>query len=87
MLQSILTQLTNSITKFYPRGQTNAPFTANMSIGSKLPARVVIRLIWIRNNPGIQFDQTNLTHLYQVKDLYLAAYQDWTKDPLFANTS
>jgi hypothetical protein len=84
LLNTLLNSLKESIVKFFPPTQTKAPFTADMTVGSKLPARIVIRLIWIKDNPGVQFDKTNQTHLWQVRDLYESMRLDYTKDPLFA---
>ncbi len=80
----MLNSLKESITKFFPASLLNAPFTADMSVGGTLPARIVIRLVWIKDNPGVQFDKTNTTHLWQVRDLYESMKLDYTKDPLFA---
>ncbi len=84
ILNTILDSLKDSIIKFFPPSLLNAPFTANMYIGGSLPARIVIRLLWIKHNPDVQFDKTNTTHLWQVRDLYESMHLDYTKDPLFA---
>jgi hypothetical protein len=80
----MLNSLKESISKFFPPARLSAPFTADMHVGGALPARIVIRLIWIKDNPGIQFDKANPTHLWQVRDLYESMKLDYTKDPLFA---
>jgi len=80
----MLSSLKESITKFFPPSLLNAPFTADMPVSGTLPARIVIRLLWIKNNSGIQFDKTNTTHMWQVRDLYESMKLDYTKDPLFA---
>lgn len=85
LFSSLLNNIKETINKFFPRANINAPFTADMYVGGALPARIVIRLLWIQQNPGIQFDRTDQTHLYQVKDLYLSKHLDWRNDILFAN--
>jgi hypothetical protein len=83
LLSSTLLFFKNAIEKFFPRMNINAPFTAPMSVRGKLPAYIVVRLLWGKRYPGVKFNTQSQIHLMQIKDLYLEVRADWSKDVLF----
>jgi hypothetical protein len=82
-LDAVLTLLKTAVQNFYPSDTVRAPFTAPLSTRAGIPATHLLRMAWVRDHPGVQFDKTNSLHRFQLKDLYLMNGLDWTRDPLF----
>jgi hypothetical protein len=82
-LNTILTVLKESVAKFFPPALVRAPFSAPLITKAGIPATHLLRMKWIRDHPGEQFNKNNVQHRFQLMDLYLINGLDWKKDPLF----
>lgn len=87
LLRTILYSLKDSISIFFPSVSNAFPMTGKMNVSGLIPARVFVRLMWIKRNetpdkPADQFDPTNSFHLWQLKDIYQSIRVDWKTDPI-----
>jgi hypothetical protein len=82
-LQGILADLRVALERFYNQTFGIAPLAADMSMRAVVSTPVFMRMLWIKENPGVKFDKTNLTHLNGLKFIYNLQNRDWRNDPLF----
>ena len=83
LLNAYLENLKITIDRFYNSAFGIAPVVANMSMRAVVPTPVLMRINWVKENPGVKFDKTNLAHRDGLKFIYNLNNRDWRQDPLF----
>ena len=83
LLHAYLENLKTAIERFYNSAFGIAPVVANMTMRAVVATPVLMRIHWVKENPGVKFDKTNPIHKDGLKFIYNINNRDWRSDPLF----
>jgi hypothetical protein len=79
-LRDFLNKLYIAIYEFNMSKNVNAPFLTFMSVSGAMKFSLHVRIVWGKIHPGAQFNPDDITHINDLKDIYLSANRDWHSD-------
>lgn len=70
------------IKQFFPAAIVSSTVIADMGAKLTLSPSLFTRLLWAQRNKGTKFATASISHLTQLKDIYIEHDMNWTNDPV-----
>ena len=86
-LLAVLSITKTIIKQFFPSSTIFANVIADMGAYVNVPPALYVRFVWSKRFPGIKFDKTNMTMLFQLRQIYGEYGFDWTTDPILSKVA